>query len=113
MIAREYRYSVDPAGRIQSSLGEAWGVGGSMLLDGTPKTNWLRPFDASQRDLLRVAASILCADRMSPRRDARFRRAARDLAWQRTIRLRVAVEDPTEMGGFVRPSRKGALLHDR
>lgn len=94
MIAREYRYDVDAAGRIRSAVGDSWSPTGAMVLDGVRKTTWLGPFEQCERDLLRVMASILDADRLSPRRIASGARAARDLAWQRAIRLTIAVEHP-------------------
>ena len=97
MIPREYEYFVDSAMHIHSSVGENWTASGSMLLDGVA----LGPFTTCERDLLRVMASILAADRLSPRRNVGLRRSARNLAWQRAIRLRVAVEDPKRWDGQV------------
>ena len=92
MNARDYRDVVDGVGNIKSASGEIWVPTGKMLLDGVRKTTWLGPFDVSERDLLRVMAATLDADRLSPRRAARGPRAARDLGWQRNIQLTIAVE---------------------
>jgi 7-cyano-7-deazaguanine synthase in queuosine biosynthesis len=94
MIPREYSYDVDAEGRIRSGSGDVWTPTGVMLLDGIRRTTWLGPFDVCERDLLRVMASVLDADRLSPRRVTEGRRATRSLSWQRTIELRIAVEDP-------------------
>lgn len=108
MMALEYRYVVDGVGNIRRSSGENWIPTGKVLLDGVRKTTWLGPFDVSERDLLRVMAAILDADRLSSRRSKRGARVARDLCWQRTIRLTVAVENPsrwsavqTHLGGLL------------
>ena len=93
MIASEYRYRVDATGYIHSLQGDARVPAGWILLEGVRRPSRLGHFTVSERDLLRVMASILSADRLSPRRDVRLRRGARDLAWQRTIYLRIAVED--------------------
>ncbi len=101
MIPREYKYFVDSAMHIHSSDGGNWTASGSMLLDGVRKSSALGPFTTCERDLLRVMASILAADRLSPRRNVGLRRSSRNLAWQRAIRLRVAVEDPKRWNGQV------------
>lgn len=49
---------------------------------------------ADQRDLLRVAAAVAAADRLSPRQLASMKQTERQLHWQRDIRLRIAVECP-------------------
>lgn len=59
MTAREYNYSVDAAGNIRAASGEFWTPTGKVLLDGVRKTTWLGPFDACERDLLRVMAGCL------------------------------------------------------
>jgi 7-cyano-7-deazaguanine synthase in queuosine biosynthesis len=109
VIAPEYHYRVDATGHIHSRIGELWVPGGSVFFDGVRRTSCLGPFDTSERDLLRVMTSIVCADRLSPRKSVRLRGAIRNFAWQRTIRLRIAVEDPQK---WERASSKLAdLLH--
>lgn len=108
MMGRDHSYRVDAAGHIHAFVGEAWVATGSIMLDGVSRANALGPFDRCARDLLRVMGSILAADRLSPRRDG-LRRAARDLSWQRTIRLRIAVEDPSRWAGP--SSRLASLLY--
>ena len=49
---------------------------------------------ADQRDLLRVAAAVAAADRLSPRQPASAKQTERQLYWQRDLRLRIAVESP-------------------
>ncbi len=95
MKALEYRYDVDGGGHVRASSGETWVPTGKMLLDGVRKTTWLGPFDVCERDLLRVMAAILDADRLSPRRPHHGPRLARDLGWQRTLGVRIALEDPS------------------
>ena len=109
MNGRNYTYRVDPAGQIHSLIGEKWAATGSILLDGVRSTSALGPLARCERDLLRVMGSILAADRLSPRRGIGLRRAVRDLSWQRTIHLRVAVEDPTRWAGM--SSRLASLLY--
>ncbi len=109
MTAQEYRYDVDGVGNIRAASGETWLPTGNMLLDGVRRTTWLGPFDLCERDLLRVMAAALDVDRLSPRRAPRGRRRGRDLAWQRTIGLRMAVEDPGRWTGIVGPL--SSLLH--
>lgn len=94
MSLREYRYDVDATGHIRSGAGDVVAPTGVMVLDGIRRTTWLGPFDVCERDLLRVMASVVDADRLSPRRITEGGRAARDLSWQRAIQLTIAVEDP-------------------
>lgn len=95
MSALEYRYDVDGGGHVRAPSGETWVPTGRVLLDGVRKTTWLGPFDVCERDLLRVMAAILDADRLSPRRPRCGPRLARDLSWQRTLSIRIALEDPS------------------
>jgi hypothetical protein len=82
VIAARYSYRVNAAGQIDSLLGQTWAPAGSMHLDDVNRSIWNGPFDTDERDLLRVMFSILCADRLSPRRDVRVRRGARVLSWR-------------------------------
>lgn len=95
MNALDYRYDIDGHGHVRAVSGDTWIQTGRVALDGIRKTTCLGPFDVCERDLLRVAAAVLDADRLSPRLpDGRMRRA-RDLRWQRTLSVRIAVEDPS------------------
>lgn len=87
-----YEYSVNADGQLQGAATSRSCATASLSLDGLQSTTWLGPFSPTQRDLLRVMAGILMADRLSPRRLPGGRRAERELAWQRSISLRVAVE---------------------
>jgi hypothetical protein len=49
---------------------------------------------ADQRDLLRVAAAVAAADRLSPRQLVGMKQTERQLHWQRDLRLRIALECP-------------------
>lgn len=97
MSVPEYSYNVDATGRICTLVeNTSWQRTGAVLLDGVQKTaTWFGPFQTPERDLLRVTAALLHADRLSPRRPAPARGVARDLAWQRSIGVRIAVEDPS------------------
>lgn len=92
----DYSYEVDAMGRVSTRACDAsWKSTGFVRLDGIQRTaDWLGPFDSSARDLLRVAAAVLDADRLSPRRPPQSSGMVRQLTWQRRIRLRIAVEDP-------------------
>jgi 7-cyano-7-deazaguanine synthase in queuosine biosynthesis len=70
-----------------------------MFLDGVPTTTWLGPFSVEERDLLRVMAAVLDADRLSPRRPRRGGRLERDIAWQRRLNLCLEVEAPERWTG--------------
>lgn len=91
MTNLRYQYSVDSGGVIRSICGsDEISVGYSsfdrLLASG--------PFRASERDLLRVMSSILCIDRLSPRRPTQGGRIHRSLAWQREIEATLTVEEP-------------------
>jgi hypothetical protein len=70
MSVPEYSYNVDATGCIRTLVGnDSWQPTGAVLLDGVQKTAaWFGPFQPPERDLLRVAAAVLHADRLSPRR---------------------------------------------
>lgn len=108
-MARDFSYRVDAAGHVCTFRGEEAVATGSIVLDGVSRATAVGPFDRAERDLLRVMGSILAADRLSPRRGSGLRRTTRDLAWQRTIRLQVAVEDPNRWAGV--SARLAGLLH--
>ncbi len=95
MRTPEYRYQIDAVGGIRAASGEFLEPTGRVVLDGVQKTSWLGPLEPCERDLLRVMASILDADRLSPRRLKSGPRATRDLSWQREIHLEIAVENPS------------------
>jgi 7-cyano-7-deazaguanine synthase in queuosine biosynthesis len=96
MTILEYAYEVDATSRIRCQLtNTAWESAGSYVLDGVHSTvSWLGPFEAPERDLLRVMAAILDVDRLSPRCAAGSKGIARELYWQRHIALRASVENP-------------------
>lgn len=88
----EYGYRVDRNGCIVGDGDGLWTPEGFIHLEGDPHS-WLEPFDRAERDLLRVAAAVHDTDRLSRRRTRGARDLSRELAWQRKIRLQVAVED--------------------
>ncbi|MEI9947713.1 MAG: 7-cyano-7-deazaguanine synthase [Pseudomonadota bacterium] len=93
-MQNEYHYLFDPDGQIRCHTSEVWRPIARTSLDGLRSTTWLGPFGQQQRDLLRVMAAVLEADRLSPRRPRGGKRLERDLAWQRRLSLRIAVESP-------------------
>ncbi len=93
-MRREYRYVFDDVGRVRCDSDEVWQSTASTWLDGVWTPTWLGPFGSCERDILRVMAAVLEADRLSPRRPSHGKRAERDLAWQRSLDLHVTVESP-------------------
>jgi len=93
-VQQEYHYLFDSDGQIRCNTDEVCRPIAMTSLDGLRSTTWLGPFGQQQRDLLRVMAAILAADRLSPRRPQRGKRLERDLAWQRRLSLDIAVESP-------------------
>jgi 7-cyano-7-deazaguanine synthase in queuosine biosynthesis len=93
-MRNEYRYQFDANGHIRCQTGEVWRPTATMSLDGVRTTTWLGPFGLHERDLLRVMAAVLEADRLSPRRPLDGKRLERDVAWQRHLSLHIAVESP-------------------
>jgi 7-cyano-7-deazaguanine synthase in queuosine biosynthesis len=93
-MGNDYRYRFDALGHIRCQADEVWRPTAAMSLDGVRSTTWLGPFGLHERDLLRVTAAILEADRLSPRRPPEGQRLRRDLAWQRRLNLHIAVESP-------------------
>jgi hypothetical protein len=93
-MQNEYRYLFDADDQIRCHTNEVWRPVARTSLDGLRSTTWLGPFGQQQRDLLRVMAAVLEADRLSPRRPRVGKRLKRDLAWQRLLNLRIAVESP-------------------
>jgi hypothetical protein len=97
MIMPEYSYDIDSGGHIRTLAGcHAWKPTGATLIDGVQTTaTWFGPFQLPERDLIRIATAVLDVDRLSPRRLAATRGIVRDLTWQRAIRIRIALEDPS------------------
>jgi 7-cyano-7-deazaguanine synthase in queuosine biosynthesis len=93
-VQNQYHYLFDADGQIRCHTNEVWRPTARTSLDGLRTTTWLGPFGQQQRDLLRVMAAVLEADRLSPRRLRQGKRLERDLAWQRQLSLRIAVESP-------------------
>jgi 7-cyano-7-deazaguanine synthase in queuosine biosynthesis len=93
-MAHEYLYRFDANGQIRCQSNEVWCPTAMTSLDGVRTTTWLGPFGSPERDLLRVMAAALVADRLSPRRPQTVKRLQRDLGWQRRLQLRVCVESP-------------------
>lgn len=96
MKANAYAYEVGPMGHIRERTADAgWRIAGSTYLDGVQTSLiWPGPFARSSRDLLRVAAAVLYADRLSLRRRPGSKETLQELQWQRDIELRIAVENP-------------------
>ncbi len=88
----EYRFGRD--GAIHCNAEEGWKPTATMSLDGVQRTSSLGPSRPCERDFLRVMAAVLAADRLSPRRPPKGTRPQRDLAWQRSLSLEIAVECP-------------------
>jgi hypothetical protein len=78
-MGQEYLYRFDGIGQIRSQSEEVWRPTATTSLDGVRTTTWLGPFGRPERDLLRVMAATLEADRLSPRRPAAVKRLQRDL----------------------------------
>jgi 7-cyano-7-deazaguanine synthase in queuosine biosynthesis len=87
-----YRYEVDGDGRIVASDGTH--VFAPKLTADMVERSWLSPFAQPERDLVRVAAAIHSVDRLSRRIPRDAKGLERDLHWQRTIQVKIAVEDP-------------------
>ena len=82
MIVPRYSYRIDSDGQIVERVGgEATSGVGKINLDGVQRPiRGVGTLRTPERDLLRVAAGILCADRLSPRRPRGKRRLMSDLA---------------------------------
>ena len=91
----EYRYAVDGDGRIGVSNGGGSSILTPRLTADTVEHSWLAPFEQPERDLIRVAAAIHSVDRLSRRiPHGTSDGLERELHWQRTLHVKVAVEDP-------------------
>lgn len=92
MTSQEFRYTIDSAGQVFTPADLGARFAGLISFEGAKKRSWLTNFQRPERDLLRVMAGLLAADRLSPRRDNE--RAPHKLCWQRNISICIAVEDP-------------------
>ena len=81
MTQNEYHYRFEGTGHVRCRGDEVWNPTALMSLDSVRTSTWLGPFSAQERDLLRVMAAVLEADRLSPRRPRTGKRLARDIAW--------------------------------
>lgn len=101
----KYVYRFEANGQIRCLSKEAGRLTVTTSLDGVQTTTSLGPFASAERDLLRVTAAALEADRLSPRRPPTTRsraprsmaassRIQRSLHWQRRLELQVCVESP-------------------
>ena len=93
-MAHEYAYQFDANGQIRCQSNEVWHPAATTSLDGVRTTTWLGPYGRPERDLLRVMAAALEADRLSPRRPPTTKGLQRSLSWQRRLELRISVESP-------------------
>lgn len=87
-----YRYEVDGHGRIASNSGT--NLLTPRLTADTVERSWLAPFARPERDLIRVAAAIHSVDRLARRIPEGTAGLDHDLHWQRTLSVKLAVEDP-------------------
>jgi hypothetical protein len=91
---RQLEYSFDANDRIRDGTQALGYPAARLVFDGANEPTWLGPFRADERDLLRVMASVVEADRLSPRQMSDGRGGPLPLAWQRHMTLHLTVECP-------------------
>lgn len=95
MLQMNEPYEIDENGLIRKDAGDGRSsVLGRIVTESGEAIQQFAPFDTAERDLIRVSTAVLNVDRRSLRQKLGVRDEAREASRQRTLALRIPVENP-------------------